>query len=65
MNTRADFDKYVKDIFSGTTETASYYERVGNPEELPAVIGLISINFSALEEMLSQTIKKCFNLTKK
>jgi hypothetical protein len=62
MNTQADFDKYIKDIFSGTTETASYRERVGDPEELPAVIGLISMNFSALEEILSETIIKMLQL---
>lgn len=58
MNTRADFEKYVKETFGGTTETASYRERVGDPEELPAVIGLISVNFSGLEEKLSETIIK-------
>src|SRR5688572_20977154 len=56
MNTREDFEKYCKEIFGPITETASFEERIGAPNELPAVIGLISIHFSRLEETLSQVI---------
>ncbi len=62
MNTQEDFKKYIKETFDGTTETASYRERIGEPDELPAVLGLISMNFSSLEDMLGETIIKMLQL---
>ncbi len=62
MNTRKDFDEYVKSVFGAVTETATYEERVGPPEELPAVIGLIAMKFSQLEDTLSETIIKMLQL---
>src|SRR5688572_4610998 len=62
MNTRKDFDEYIKSVFGTVTETATYEERIGSPEELPAVIGMISMNFSRLEDRLSEIIIKMLQL---
>lgn len=62
MNTKKDFDEHIRMFFGPVTETATYAERIGPPEELPAVIGLISMKFSQLEDTLSQTIIKMLQL---
>ncbi len=62
MNTKEDFEKFVKNTFRPVTDTSTYEERIGKPEELPAVIGLISMKFSYLEDALSNTIIKMLQL---
>lgn len=60
----SDFEKYKVDLFDfeNNQDSASYAERVGPPEELPAVIGLISINFQHLDDTLSSFITRMTNV---
>jgi hypothetical protein len=62
VNTIEDFNKFISDVFGEVTETASFLERIGPPEELPAIIGLICMKFSYLEETLTHTIIKMLQL---
>jgi hypothetical protein len=58
-----DFDEY-RDLvfdFEKNRSSATYEERVGPPEELPAVIGLITLHFQALDEELSKRIAQMIN----
>ena len=64
MNTKKDFDEYVNMVFSPIKETATFEERIGPPDELPAVIGLIAIHFSNLEDELSNCILQMLQLDK-
>lgn len=51
-----DFDSYKKEIFNFNRSNVSYIERVGEPDELSSVIGLISMAFQRLEDVLSAFI---------
>ena len=51
-----DFNNYKRDIFDFNQSNISYRERVGEPDELSSVIGLISIGFQRLEDVLSAFI---------
>ena len=51
-----DFSSYKKEIFDFNRSNISYKERVGDPDELSSVIGLISIGFQRLEDVLSAFI---------
>ena len=62
MNTREEYEKFVNNTFRPVTDTSTYEDRIGQPEELPAVIGLISMKFSYLEDTLSNTIIKMLQL---
>lgn len=62
MNTREDFNKYVRDTFGPNTETATYRERKGEPDELSSVIGMIAIDFANLEDTLSEIIIKMLQI---
>ena len=62
MNTKKDFDEHVRMFFGPVTDTSPYEERIGPLEELPAIIGLISMKFSQLEASLDQTIIKMLQL---
>ena len=55
MNT---LDAYIEAVFDfeKNQDPAGYAERSGPPEELPAVIGLISLNFQGLEDEISTRI---------
>lgn len=55
-----NFDKYVSEIlcFDTYKDTATYEERSGPPKELPAVIGLITLNFQLLEDEISARISQ-------
>jgi len=56
--------KYIETVFNfeKNQDPAGYEERVGSPEELPAVIGLISLNFQDLENELSKRIIQMLEL---
>ena len=62
MNTKEEFDDYIESVFGAITDTSTFVERMGNPEELPASIGLISMQFSHLEDLLSETIIQMLQL---
>lgn len=64
MKNRDSFEKHIKDFFGPVKDTSTFAERIGEPEELPAVIGLISMKFSHLEDILSETIIKMLQLDK-
>ena len=52
------FEQEIHDLVFLPNDNATYKERVGDPDEFYAVIGRISINFSVLEETLSNCIMK-------
>jgi hypothetical protein len=64
MQDRKSFEEHLE-IFAPVTDTSSYVERIGPPEELPAVIGLIAMAFSNLEATLSDTIIEMLQIDKK
>ncbi|WAC03508.1 hypothetical protein N7U66_08505 [Lacinutrix neustonica] len=51
-------EKYISEIFDfeNNQDPTSFEDRSGPPEELPAVIGLISLNFQELEEEIEKRI---------
>jgi len=51
-----DFNSYKNDVFDFHRSNVSYSERVGEPDELSSVIGLISMGFQRLEDVLSAFI---------
>ena len=64
MNT---FEDYKKDIFDfeyfNSKAKEDFFERLGEPEELDAAIGLISVSFSDLEEEISKAITRMLNIS--
>lgn len=50
------FSSYKKEVFDFNRSDSSYEQRVGKPDELSSVIGLILIGFQRLEDMLSAFI---------
>ena len=59
-------EEYIATVFNfeRNQDPSGYEERVGPPEELPAVIGRISMNFQALEDELSNRIIQMTGLDK-
>jgi hypothetical protein len=57
-----NFEEYKKEIFDFNRSDASYIERVGEPDELSSVIGLISMGFQRLEDVLSAFIIEMLDL---
>ncbi len=51
-----NFENYKSEIFDFNRSNISYRERVGEPDELSSVIGLISMAFQRLEDVLSAFI---------
>ncbi len=53
-----ELEKYIDQVFSfeKNQDPTGYIDRVGPPEELPAVIGRISMNFQSLEDELKKRI---------
>jgi hypothetical protein len=56
IENKYDFNNYKKEIFDFNRSNVSYKERVGEPDELSSVIGLISVGFQRLEDVLSAFI---------
>lgn len=65
MISREEFESDIKGLLSIPNDNTSYEGRVGPPDELTSVIGRISMNFSFLEETLSDAITKLLNLDNK
>jgi len=57
-----EFEKYKTENFAPIVDQSTFQERVGEPEELSAIIGIISMNFSGLEKQLSQLIIEMLEL---
>lgn len=57
-------EEYIETVFSfeKNQDTDGYEDRVGPPEELPAVIGLICLNFQSLEDELVKRIIQMLDL---
>ena len=57
-------EEYIENIFSfeKNQDPTDYEGRVGPPEALPAVIGLISMNFQSLDDELSNRIIQLLNI---
>ncbi|GGD72935.1 hypothetical protein GCM10011514_41300 [Emticicia aquatilis] len=51
-----DFDSYKQIVFNFNRSNVPYTERVGEPDELSSVIGLVSMGFQQLEDTLSAFI---------
>lgn len=56
IENKNDFNSYKNDVFNFNRSNASYIERIGEPDELSSVIGLISMGFQRLEDVLSAFI---------
>lgn len=56
IENKNDFNSYKNNVFNFNRSNASYIERIGEPDELSSVIGLISMGFQRLEDVLSAFI---------
>lgn len=52
------FNRDIKELLTIPNDKSTFEERVGSPDELSSVIGRITMNFSALEDTLSECIIK-------
>jgi ribosomal protein L35 len=63
-----EFEDYKKEIFDfeyfNSKAKEGFDERLGEPEELEAAIGLISVSFSDLEDEISKAITRMLNISK-
>ncbi|HYJ65436.1 MAG TPA: hypothetical protein VEV62_16965, partial [Parafilimonas sp.] len=63
MVDKNQFENEMQGMLFPPKDNSTYEERVGPPDEFHAVIGRISVNFSALEETLSKCIIRILGQT--